>query len=166
MSAATPADAHAAIEARLEAHLDAIDRQLLAAGLAHHQRRQVTQDVEAQLREMLRARAGEAPTAADFEAVLAELDPPEAYAAGVVARSAAEAPPGSASADSFAARTSGLFQSGALSLALAIGGVVLAALVALFTPLAFWLTLLVFLACEVAAIVCGLMAWRTSLAGC
>ncbi len=68
------------VRGRIDAHLDAIDVALSAAGMSRNERRSITDDVEAQVLEMLSSRAGQAPTLADVEAVLAELDPPEAYA--------------------------------------------------------------------------------------
>ncbi|HDY65588.1 MAG TPA: hypothetical protein ENH84_05080 [Phycisphaerae bacterium] len=64
---------------RIDAHLDEIDALLQAGGMSRSERKGITDDVEAQILEMLSARAGENPTLADTEAVLAELDPPEAY---------------------------------------------------------------------------------------
>jgi hypothetical protein len=66
--------------ARIDAYLDAIDRVLTASGMSRAERRNVCDDVETQIQEMLAKRAGDAPSVADVEAVLAELDPPEAYA--------------------------------------------------------------------------------------
>jgi len=67
--------------ARIDAYLDAIDRVLTASGMSRAERRNVCDDVETQIQEMLARRAGDAPSVADVEAVLAKLDPPEAYAA-------------------------------------------------------------------------------------
>jgi hypothetical protein len=64
---------------RIDAYLDAIDRVLSASGMNRSERRNITDDVETQIQEMLAARGEGAPTLADVEAVLAELDPPEAY---------------------------------------------------------------------------------------
>ncbi len=68
------------VRGRIDAHLDAIDAALSAAGMSRSERRSITDDVEAQVLEMLSSRAGPSPTLADAEAVLAELDSPEAYA--------------------------------------------------------------------------------------
>ncbi len=65
---------------RLDAHLDAVDKALGQTGLARAERRQITDDLQAQILDMLEKRVSEAPTLADLEAVLVELDPPEAYA--------------------------------------------------------------------------------------
>lgn len=67
--------------AKLDEYLDAVDQALSSAGLARPERRNITDDLEAQILEMLEARAGRTPLPSDVEAVLAELDPPEAYAA-------------------------------------------------------------------------------------
>ena len=66
--------------ARVDTYLDAIEKALQRAGRARDERRGVADDVEAQILEMLADRAGFAPTVADVEAVLSDLDPPEAYA--------------------------------------------------------------------------------------
>jgi len=68
------------VRRQIDAYLDAIDRVLSASGMTRGERRNVTDDVETQIQEMLAARAGELPTVADIEAVLSSLDPPEAYA--------------------------------------------------------------------------------------
>jgi hypothetical protein len=67
--------------ARLDAHLDAVEAALAGAGHTREQRRGVVDDLEAQVLDMLAAR-GESPALADVEAVLAQLDPPAAYAGG------------------------------------------------------------------------------------
>ena len=64
--------------ARLDSHLDAVERVLVTAGHAREQRRAVMDDLEAQILEMLAARSA-TPALADVEAVLAQLDPPDAY---------------------------------------------------------------------------------------
>jgi hypothetical protein len=82
---------------RLDAYLDAIDQALRAAGADRGARRSVTDDVEAQVLEMAEARFGGAPTAAQVDAVIGDLDPPEAYAreagAGAGSRSGAAQQP-------------------------------------------------------------------------
>ncbi len=65
---------------RMDAYLDAIERVLVAADMPRAERKGIADDVEAQVLEMLSARGGDEPTVADVEAVLAQLDPPEAYA--------------------------------------------------------------------------------------
>ena len=69
---------------RLDAHLDAVERALAAAGHSREQRRAVVDDLEAQINEMLAGRlgVGGSPTLGDVEAVLSEVDPPSAYGGG------------------------------------------------------------------------------------
>lgn len=76
---------------RLDTHLDAIDRALAGASVPLSDRRSVTDEVETQVRQTLAERGEGEPTAADLEAVLAELDPPEAYAESVDADAASAA---------------------------------------------------------------------------
>jgi len=64
---------------RIDAHLGAVDRALTAAGMPLRERRDILDDLEGQIHEMLAAQAGATPTVADAEAVLARLDPPDAY---------------------------------------------------------------------------------------
>ena len=81
---------------RVEAYLDAIERVLVAAGMPRDERRGITDEIEAQILEMLADRAGFQPTVSDVEAVLSELDPPEAYAeepAGASPAAGPAAPP-------------------------------------------------------------------------
>ena len=66
--------------ARVDTYLDAVEKALQRAGRPRDERRGVADDVEAQILEMLAERAGFAPSLADVEAVLSDLDPPEAYA--------------------------------------------------------------------------------------
>jgi hypothetical protein len=78
------------VRARLDAHLDAVEGALKAAGSSRERRRGVVDDLEAQILEMLGAK-GEAPSVGDLEAVLARLDPPGAYGAGTAAIGGASA---------------------------------------------------------------------------
>ena len=71
---------HPDVEGRINEHLEAIDRALAARGVPLTERRSVTGDVEAQIRDMLAANTGGNPTAADVEAILRKLDAPESYA--------------------------------------------------------------------------------------
>jgi len=64
---------------RIDDHLDAIERVLLAGGVSRGERRDVVDEVETQIYEMLAARAEQQPTEA-VAAILAQLDPPDAYA--------------------------------------------------------------------------------------
>ncbi len=72
----------AKLQQRIDAHLDAIDRVLAESGLPSHDRVAIVGEVEHQVREILadRCPGGAAPSIADVEAVLSELDPPESYA--------------------------------------------------------------------------------------
>ncbi len=69
---------NAEVRARLDAHLDAVERALAAGGSSREQRRGVVDDLEAQILDMLAGRS-EMPSNTDLEAVLATLDPPLAY---------------------------------------------------------------------------------------
>jgi hypothetical protein len=70
------------IEQRINDHLEATDRALSAKGVPFGERRSITADVEAHIKEMLAA-IGNEPTEADVEAILRKLDPPESYGEGV-----------------------------------------------------------------------------------
>jgi len=65
---------------RMDAYLDAIERVLVAADMPRAERKGIADDVEAQILEMLTARGCAKPSVEDVEAVLSDLDPPEAYA--------------------------------------------------------------------------------------
>lgn len=67
------------LQAIVDNRLDAIDQNLLRAGLPRHQRRSVVEEVENQILEMLSRLEVAEYTRADVLAVLAKLDPPEAY---------------------------------------------------------------------------------------
>ena len=150
---------------RMDAYLDAIERVLVAADMPRAERKGIADDVEAQILEMLAARAGAEATAADVEAVLSDLDPPEAYAEaggappastpGAASPVPPPAPPGEA-AETSMDRTLGI-----VSLALCLVG-------ALFTvPMVGrgfvrQASFLAFLGCEIAALVCGIIAWRAT----
>jgi hypothetical protein len=67
--------------ARLDAHLDAVERSLV--GRSRSERRGIVDDLEAQVLEMAARRAdGETVGVKAVEGVLAEMDPVEAYGAG------------------------------------------------------------------------------------
>ncbi len=81
---------------RVDQYLDAVERALEKGGRPRDERRGITDEVEAQILEMLADRAGFQPTVSDVEAVLSELDPPEAYAeepAGASPAAGPAAPP-------------------------------------------------------------------------
>lgn len=62
----------------IDARLDAIERVLLRVRAAYSERRQIVDDVAAQVHELL-ARRSPQPTKEDVREVLASLDPPEAF---------------------------------------------------------------------------------------
>jgi hypothetical protein len=64
----------------VEDRLDAIERVLVLAGVSRRERASIVEEVEAQVFEMLARRGAGELTRADVLAVLAALDPPEAYA--------------------------------------------------------------------------------------
>lgn len=67
------------LRAKLDAHLDAVEKALIAAGSSRERRRGVLDDLEAQILDMLAGKSDH-PTLPDLDAVLATLDPPAAYA--------------------------------------------------------------------------------------
>jgi hypothetical protein len=80
------------VRARLDAHLDAVEQALAAAGSSRERRRGVVDDLESQILDMLAAKSA-SPTLADLEAVLAELDPPAAYGDSAAGRAVPPAQP-------------------------------------------------------------------------
>lgn len=76
-------------QARMEEYLDEVETALKRAGLGRPERRDVLDDLETQIAEMLGARAAaagrNAPDLHDVLAVVAELDSPESYAEGAAA---------------------------------------------------------------------------------
>ena len=80
------------VERGINEHLEAIDKALAAKGVPLVERRSVTGDVEAQIRDMLAANTGGAPALADVEAVLRKLDAPESYAEDAEAATVEQAP--------------------------------------------------------------------------
>jgi hypothetical protein len=69
----------AEVQSRIDAHLDAVERQLQAAGAERSKRRGIVDDLETQILDMLAARSTDSPSLKDVDAVLAGLDPPSAY---------------------------------------------------------------------------------------
>jgi hypothetical protein len=67
------------IRARIDAHLDAVEAQLQAAGATREKRRAVADDLETQILDML-AQADDPATLSAVENVLNRMDPPHAYA--------------------------------------------------------------------------------------
>jgi len=79
---------NAEVRARLDAHLDAVEKALVGANCTRERRRGVVDDLEAQILDMLAGKS-EAPTVAELEEVLGKLDPPSAYGEGAGRASAA-----------------------------------------------------------------------------
>ena len=76
-------------EARVNDFLAAVERALAAAGCSQPERQNVADDLRAQITEMVTARlaaGSQQVSRADVEAVLAELDPPEAFASAAQER--------------------------------------------------------------------------------
>ena len=69
-----------AVQSRVDAHLDAVEKQLQAAGADRATRRNVVGDLETQIVDMLGSLEAPTPTVTDFDEVLGRLDPPQAYA--------------------------------------------------------------------------------------
>jgi hypothetical protein len=65
---------------RVDEFLAAVDRALAGADVSQDERRSILDDLRTQIAEMLADRAGDTPTLADVDVVLAEIDPPQAYA--------------------------------------------------------------------------------------
>jgi len=78
----TTATLSPALRALIDERLDGIDRVLRHARTPRPERLEILDSVENQILEMLAKRTAEEPTRRDLLAVLAELDPPEAYAFG------------------------------------------------------------------------------------
>jgi len=68
------------VQSRIDTHLDAVERQLQAAGTERTKRRGIIDDLETQILDMLSSFENRAPTVADIDGVLGQLDPPQAYA--------------------------------------------------------------------------------------
>ncbi|MEM9753452.1 MAG: hypothetical protein AAF916_08705 [Planctomycetota bacterium] len=69
------------VQAKFEAHLDAVDAVLMRYGQNRSQRASITDELDGQLRDMLTSHCdGTEPTVEDAESVLAEVEPPEAFA--------------------------------------------------------------------------------------
>ena len=66
------------LQALIDSRLDTIDRMLLGR-LPRAERLEVVREVESQIFELLQERCSDEPTREDVLAVLARLDPPEAY---------------------------------------------------------------------------------------
>jgi hypothetical protein len=78
----TTATISPALRALIDERLDGIDRVLRESRMPRPERLEILDSVEDQILEMLAKRTSEEPGRRDLLAVLAELDPPEAYATG------------------------------------------------------------------------------------
>jgi hypothetical protein len=67
------------VQRKIDDHLDAVERVLLRENVSRLERRNILDEVETQIHEMLAAHGGEDRAAAVME-ILSRLDPPEAYA--------------------------------------------------------------------------------------
>lgn len=76
----TRMELEAPLQALVDSRLDALDAILLQAGVSRGERAGIVEEVESQVHELLSRRTAGAPTRNDVLAVLASLDPPEAYA--------------------------------------------------------------------------------------
>lgn len=147
----------AEVQRRIDAHLDAIDRVLADSGLPSHDRVAIVGEVEHQVRDTLadRCPGDAAPSIAEVEAVLSELDPPESYADRDTRASIAALSPASIA--------------GRVSLGLTLAGfVILIAMMAIEADGESAMSL-VFRMMELAAMlifplafVCGLIGWRSA----
>src|SRR5271166_2166973 len=66
------------LQTLIDSRLDTIDRMLLGR-LPRSERLEIVREVESQIFELLQERGADEPTREDVLAVLARLDPPEAY---------------------------------------------------------------------------------------
>ncbi len=71
------------VQRRIDTYLAAVDQALQTAGIPGDERFSILDDLRAQIADMLNARAGENPSPGDADAVLAEIDTPEAFASAV-----------------------------------------------------------------------------------
>jgi len=71
----------AEVQRRVNSHVEAVDRVLAESGVPASDRAAIVGEIELQVRDTLADRCprGTAPSIADVEAVLTELDPPESY---------------------------------------------------------------------------------------
>jgi hypothetical protein len=106
MSTITPVRVPESLQPLIDSRLDTIERMLLGR-LPRSERLEIVREVETQIFELLQQRGADEPTREDVLAVLARLDPPEAYLpeegeidrGGYIPRAAAPrpaAPPGPA----------------------------------------------------------------------
>jgi len=145
---------------QIDKHLDSIDEALRNADMSRSERQNILDDVETQIVEMLAARTQGNPTVDDVKAVIAELDPPESYAA---------APEGSQARglDSGSRGTAhGRWTLDKVALACSIGGVVVTVLLALIGRFVLGgaaTTPCFLLALEATGLILGIATWHRPL---
>ncbi|HWB11654.1 MAG TPA: hypothetical protein VG826_20655 [Pirellulales bacterium] len=83
------------VRLRIDEYLDAVERVLIQGGVTRTERRNIVDEVESQIYEMLAARTDQEPAAALTD-VLAKLDAPEAYAPDAATTVKAESAPAAA----------------------------------------------------------------------
>ena len=76
----TAVNLESSLQALIDDRLDAVDRVLLRAGVSRGERRNIVEEVEAQIHELLSRKTDGDLLRVDVLAVLNALDPPEAYA--------------------------------------------------------------------------------------
>jgi hypothetical protein len=69
-----------AIQRRIDRYLKEVDEVLKRCGSSWHDRNNIRDNIQTQIREMLAQRSLDMPTLADVDAVIAGLDDPESYA--------------------------------------------------------------------------------------
>jgi hypothetical protein len=82
-----------AVQGLIDGYLDSIGHVLERSRLSGAEAASILDDVRTQILETLAARARGAPTLADAEAVIAQLDPPESYAAAAAGEAGVELDP-------------------------------------------------------------------------
>jgi len=86
------ADIPAVVRARMNAHLDAVETQLASTGVPREKRRSIIDDLETHILEMVRASDPQPVTEDEINAMIARLDPPEAYGTEEIAAQNSPAP--------------------------------------------------------------------------
>ena len=67
------------VKSVIDTHLDGVEQALLESGVSRMERRNVCDELERQILDMLGERSGETPSVGDVRSLLAELDPPCSY---------------------------------------------------------------------------------------
>lgn len=124
-------------------YLDAVAARL--GSLTPAEREETLRDVESHIYDALAARGDERATPADLQAVLAEMDPPEAY--GTPAKEGLR----------------GLGQ-GKWALLISVGGVAAAAVLVVLGGgrMVTWPPVFLFLAAQISAFILGILSWQNS----